>query len=524
MKKILLLLCINVAGLAQAQYNPEIFDDLYTGSNPYNGINNLYFSAKLNNQLFFNRQNEFNYDLFVTDGTISNTHLLKNVTQVLNMVSFDGHIYFSFVDANNGAELWKTDGTVAGTILVSILGGSGIAAHNYVVAGNKLYFASGNAASPFLNQLFVLVAGSNTPILLNSNLKDVESITQLNDNVIFHGTELPDSGVTRELYFSDGTQAGTHILKDIMPGVGGSDPVSFKLFQNKLFFTADDGSAGRELWVTDGTTVGTYLVKDINPGAGDSFVDLVAGIYNNKMYFSANGAIWSTDGTSNGTVLFANLNAATGKNFVTVNNKLLFLANDVTHGFEIWSTDGTSTNTNLVLDINPGVGSVSYSLFESNAICDNQLFFDGDAGNFNIEPWVTDGTVAGTHAVADLNATGGSLDYETRYVQLNGEIFFSANPGTGRQLFVMDACENLNVIQNQSANIRIFPNPTQSYVTIDIQDKIDNVEIYNVLAQKIQTLQGDNKLIDLRMLNSGVYILKVTTVDNLHLVQRVIKR
>jgi tyrosinase len=35
-------------------------------------------------------------------------------------------------------------------------------------------------------------------------------------------------------------------------------------------FDGDDGTTGRELWVTDGSTAGTTLLKDINPGPGDS--------------------------------------------------------------------------------------------------------------------------------------------------------------------------------------------------------------------------------------------------------------
>jgi ELWxxDGT repeat protein len=43
------------------------------------------------------------------------------------------------------------------------------------------------------------------------------------------------------------------------------------VFNGALYFQAGDGTHGRELWRTDGTTAGTALVKDINPGAGDGF-------------------------------------------------------------------------------------------------------------------------------------------------------------------------------------------------------------------------------------------------------------
>jgi ELWxxDGT repeat protein len=36
-----------------------------------------------------------------------------------------------------------------------------------------------------------------------------------------------------------------------------------------VLFSANDGTHGVELWITDGTTAGTTMVKHINPGTGD---------------------------------------------------------------------------------------------------------------------------------------------------------------------------------------------------------------------------------------------------------------
>lgn len=524
MKKLLFYLFLGFASFANAQYNPAIFTDLYGGTNTFNGVNNLFFSAKLNNQLFFNLQEEFEYKLYVTDGTVGNTEILKTVTQVLNLATFDNHVYFSFVDSTNGAELWKTDGTVAGTVLVNILGGSGIAAHDYLVVGNKLYFASGNDASPFRDQLFSLDAGSSTPVLLNSAVKDVDFITEFNGQVIFIGSEFGNTGFsTKELYKSDGTQAGTAMLKDIKAGDEGSDPRGFIHFQNKLFFSADDGIAGRELWTTDGTTAGTILFMDIRTGLPDSFTDLVAGIYNSKLYFAANDGtngseVWSSDGTVSGTTLFKNINpsslSSNPTGFVTLNNKLVFLADDGTNGFELWTSDGTSQNTNFLLDINPGSGSASYALFKSNAICTDQLFFDADNGGFNIEPWVTDGTAAGTHLIEDLNPSNNSLDFETRYIYFDERIFFAANSGMGRELFVMEACANLGVETNQLAEFTIYPNPANNFINIETAAEISKIEIHSTLGQLIATYLGNNKQLELSLIKSGIYFLTITTNDN----------
>jgi len=83
-----------------------------------------------------------------------------------------------------------------------------------------------------------------------------------------------DDGINgRELWKSDGTAAGTVMVEDINPGPATCFPSgiasgSLTAMCGTLFFSADDGTHGRELWKSDGTTAGTVLVKDINPGSG----------------------------------------------------------------------------------------------------------------------------------------------------------------------------------------------------------------------------------------------------------------
>ena len=54
----------------------------------------------------------------------------------------------------------------------------------------------------------------------------------------------------------------------------------------KAFFAADDGIHGEELWVTDGTEAGTKMVKDINPGVNTSDVNWLTR-FNDKVVFAA---------------------------------------------------------------------------------------------------------------------------------------------------------------------------------------------------------------------------------------------
>src|SRR5262249_36261710 len=103
-----------------------------------------------------------------------------------------------------------------------------------------------------------------------------------------------------ELWKSDGTQAGTTLVKDIRPGGAGSSPLNLTAFNGLLYFTAGDGAHGRELWVSDGTAAGTALVQDINPGSGSAFYPF----YNPE--------------------------------FTVVGGQLFFVADDRVHGRELW--------------------------------------------------------------------------------------------------------------------------------------------------------------------------------------------
>ncbi len=73
-----------------------------------------------------------------------------------------------------------------------------------------------------------------------------------------------------ELWQSDGTAAGTKLLKNIATDFRSSLPKSFFNFNGTLYFTAETNT-GRELWRSDGTEAGTVQVMDIAPGIASAF-------------------------------------------------------------------------------------------------------------------------------------------------------------------------------------------------------------------------------------------------------------
>lgn len=96
------------------------------------------------------------------------------------------------------------------------------------------------------------------------------------------------------------TNSGQVVLvKDINPGIDDGlssflEEKSFTIFNDKLYFAADDGINGEELWVSDGTTMGTQLVADINPSIGGSLVDNLI-VVDNELFFTANNATTGTE-------------------------------------------------------------------------------------------------------------------------------------------------------------------------------------------------------------------------------------
>ncbi len=92
-----------------------------------------------------------------------------------------------------------------------------------------------------------------------------------------------------ELWKTDGTNAGTQLVKDVNLGPASSIPTHTPLHSHngKVYFAADDGSAGVELWASDGTETGTVLVKDIYPGGNSSLAEYFQYNYTDQVFFKA---------------------------------------------------------------------------------------------------------------------------------------------------------------------------------------------------------------------------------------------
>src|SRR4051794_29865498 len=211
------------------------------------------------------------------------------------------------------------------------------------------------------------------------------------------------------------TTPNPYLVKNINAN-GSSDPQSLTVVGNRVFFTADDGVHGRELWVSDGSSAGTYMVKDILPVIDADYapywpIGLTA--VGDLLYFSATDGVhgyepWISDGTEVGTHMITDIeptDAAFGSDpylYTELNGIVYFSAATRTNGREVWRTDGTEAGTRMVTDLTPGTGGTYPEYFEP---FQNRIYFlrhdarNSDRGTL----FRTDGTSAGTKAVRDHN-------------------------------------------------------------------------------------------------------------------------
>ncbi|MBB3042284.1 hypothetical protein [Nocardioides soli] len=261
------------------------------------------------------------------------------------MVEFQGYTYFFADDDVHGRELWRSDGTAAGTTLFADLTPGDASSDTTFGAGptemvatrNRLYFLTGSipytlwytdgtspprAAStsvPYFRS--GLVADTDGVFIVNAaslyGMRDTESsLRELGGKSAFYNVGIQGAALDGVVYYanstggndfelwrSDLTAAGTSRLSEIRAGSASSEPLLFMATSTHVYFVADDGYHGRELWVTDGTADGTRRLTDLATGTRDTAFGSFS-IAGDRLYFTATrqGAqrttLWRTTGST----------------------------------------------------------------------------------------------------------------------------------------------------------------------------------------------------------------------------------
>lgn len=352
----------------------------------------LYFSAT---------DHEHGYELWRTDGTEAGTQMVGEISQDQHMgpsallVVGDYLLFAAPVEVNDSA-LWRTDGTEAGTVKIAdidlatetsvLLGGRMVMTARDGAHGIELWRSDGTpGGTELVMDINAVPRGSHpTPAaVMGSSL--------------YFGV---DDGEGSALWTSDGTEVGTRRVHERY--AGDSAPVAAG---DQVFFTSWEGETGMELFVSDGTSAGTHLVEDINPdparGAQPSWLTAMGGL----LYFSADDDVihdarlgrelWVSDGTEDGTQIVLDLNPGNrGSNpseLILVDGSL-FMAAHGPDGNELYRSDGTEAGTQQVIDLAPGSSSADPELL--TAVGSRLAFVARDDTRRCV--WVSDGTQAGT--------------------------------------------------------------------------------------------------------------------------------
>jgi ELWxxDGT repeat protein len=422
-----------------------------------------------------------NTEPWVTDGTEAGTRLVLDMNTASsgfgasypNRFAFldDGRALFVASDPEHGTEPWVTDGTAEGTRVLetnpgseySYLSGAFVAlgdgralfGANDRERGDELWVTDGTQDGTAL--VADINPGPNGSF--PGSYFGTSGILALGDGRAIFGAD--DGANGRELWISDGTEAGTYLLADLWPGTynpypgsgdmpGSSSPVNFtELGDGRALFTATDRDRGTELWITDGTADGTRIVADLwrgtsipypgaDPTAASSSPGNILALGDGRALFAADDGVhgrelWITDGTEAGTYLLADLwegggsgNPGTGGSyfsppppygpppygpgggpggiFALGDGRAVFSATDPVHGNELWITDGTPAGTRLVEDINRNLQGYASSVpSQFAALDDGRAVFTADDGVNGVEPWITDGTPEGTQLLRNIN-------------------------------------------------------------------------------------------------------------------------
>ncbi|MFM9959793.1 MAG: ELWxxDGT repeat protein [Planctomycetaceae bacterium] len=427
--------------------------------------------TNLNGTLFFSANDGINgQELWKSDGTEAGTVLVKNIradsasSTPSDLTVVGNTLFFRASDGINGTELWKSDGTEAGTVLVkNIATAGGSFPSELTDVGGTLFFTvlfglSGGT------ELWMSDGTEAGTVLVKEGNGSFGSfafgLTNVGGTVFFRAIDDSIEDSTDELWKTDGTDAGT-VLVAAGPSSFGAFASFLASFEDSLFFLANDGTNGEELWMSDGTTAGTVLVKDLGSGSSGSYLYPLT-VVGNTLFFAAddgtNGReLWKSDGTTAGTVLVEDIRQGSESSspygLTNVDGTLFFSADDGTNGYELWKSDGTASGTVLVRNIHANSDSSHPSSLTNVG---GTLVFAADDGVNGVELWQSDGTSAGTVLAADIANPGGSNPIFL--TDVGGRLFFLATDTThGEELWLFNPAPPPEVEPIPSVTLTVTP-------------------------------------------------------------------
>jgi ELWxxDGT repeat protein len=364
------------------------------------------------NGILFSAYDGFEWGLWSSDGSEAHTVRLSRLSYPVVVSTISNGIFWF---AQNQKELWRSDGTAAGTYRTTFSMTSSIDEllpyrNGVAVNGDR------HAAGAPVRFWFTDGTPAGTA-QFNIAPDDVTRSIAVSGDFVYFGNRQP--GGRKVVMRTDGTWPGTKVAAELSSSV----------------FSIDVTASGNLIYVSDGSNLWR-----IDP---DQSVLIPLGGFNNgtstipsKAFgvsrfaaagFGANVLI--SDGTPAGTFVAASTFAGGG--FIVGGSNIYWLSTK-----RLWISDGTRVGTRTVaLDDDPAIQDVCYCA--TAAWADGHLYFRHPSTATGTELWITDATAAGTHLVADINP-GPASSMPANFVLSGSTLFFTAhNASYGEELWAL---------------------------------------------------------------------------------------
>ncbi|PPK84631.1 putative secreted protein (Por secretion system target) [Neolewinella xylanilytica] len=376
--------------------------------------------------------------LYVTNGTMEPTLLLDSITNrgfdgyaLGQIVAADGYYYFLADRPDVGTELWRTDGSPSGTLLLADFypGPSSPEYSEPVPIANGIILT---AIHPeYGEEVFMVENGSESiELLIDVNTEETGSSpwpqAVVNGRLLFRATT-PCTGF--ELFATQGSAATTGLVADLEAGRESSHPTISTILGDTAFVNVSNFQDAR-LYGSDGTPEGTFQLDPEGP-IGASIISGPVRLGDRLLLRTFVGgvgqALYSIDPPSGTYDLIKVFEPTFGANssgqaFVALNDSiLLFEESTRAYGTELWRTDGTEEGTYLVKDIRQGDEDGFYGGISDLTVIDGLAYFTTDYGQGR-RPFRSDGTEEGTFELTGF----GDLQRPSQAFAYDGQVYFAA--------------------------------------------------------------------------------------------------
>jgi MYXO-CTERM domain-containing protein len=359
--------------------------------------------------------------LWLSDGTPAGTRMLAQPWQTypFGFTQAGQTLFFSAETASKTTTLWMTDGRDAGPV-------PGVRPDIYpdskAALGGALLFSSDDGTDEIWR-----TDGTSAGTVRLAAACPMEPMMETTVAGAYGYFRGDDCAGGRELWKTDGTPAGTGLFADLIPGPFESYPEGLTASGGLLYFITEDSPFGDELWRVDGTDSGT-IVFDLNPDGGSypwSFVPFGdGGLYFNAAADGLHEQVWATDGTLAGTHSLTSFPAGAHPDPVALlGDRLILLASDPVNGRQLWRLDDAGVQP--VAAIWPDAGLFGTVKFVQAGTV---VYFAANDRVHGDELWRSDGTAEGSWLVADISP-GPRSSSPQHLVVSGGRVFFFADDG-----------------------------------------------------------------------------------------------